>query len=69
MELDARGAGQVGEDVHERTLLDLDEEGDDITFFAAAEAVEDWRGSWTWNEGVFSLWKGKALSNCPFPPA
>ena len=36
--------GQIGEHVHERALLDLDEEGYGITLFVAAETVEELAG-------------------------
>src|SRR4029077_8665783 len=40
LEVDTGRSGQIGQHVHERTLLDLDEELYGITFFAAAEAIE-----------------------------
>ena len=32
---------QIAQDLHERTLLDLDEKGEDITLLAAAEAMKE----------------------------
>ena len=55
LQLDAGRVGQIGQDLHERTLLDLDEEAYDITFFATAEAVEELPRLVDVNEGVFSL--------------
>src|SRR6185369_4487987 len=41
VDLDAGAGGQIAQDLHERALLDLDQEAEDITFFAASEAVEE----------------------------
>src|SRR5206468_11264 len=40
LELDARGAGEILQDLHEGALLDLFEKADHIAFLAAPEAME-----------------------------
>ncbi len=63
LQVDAGRLGQVGQNVHERTLLDLDQEAYGITLFVAAEAVEELPWLVDGERGCFLAVKGAK----PFP--